>query len=130
MPYMEMTHSVDPRNEISEKLGALDGFEVFNNQVLVAIYQRPEKTAKGIILPDTTRQEDQHQGKVGLVVRRGPSAFDAEGGEWFKDMTVEAGDWVVFRPSDGWPVNVKGVACRLVPDTSIRARVASPDMVW
>ena len=130
MPFMPMYHDTDPAQELLSSLGNLDDIDIFNNQVLVAIYVRPNKTKSGIILTDSTRDEDRYQGKVGLVVKKGPSAFEDETGRWFKDADVNVGDWVVFRPSDGWSVAINGQPCRLMDDVVIRGRVKHPDSVW
>ena len=42
----------DERKRLLESIGPLDGIEVFNNQVLVAVYIRPEKSAGGIYFAD------------------------------------------------------------------------------
>jgi len=137
MPAVAMLHDVDPKQAVLDKVGALDGVEIFGNDILVAIYKRPEKTRSGIILADSTRGEDVHQGKVGLVLKIGPTAFVDDEGNKFRD--IDAGDWVVFRPSDGWRATLnthkKGtsedmVDCRIVSDLSIRARVSDPDTIY
>ena len=130
MPPMKMEHTVDPSVEIKEAIGDLKDFQLFNNQILVGIYIRPTKTKSGIILTDKTVDEDQYQGKVGLVLKVGPVAFKDEKGEWFKDVSIKEGDWVVFRPSDGWALAVNGAPCRILEDYTIRARIQSPDYVW
>ena len=81
-------------------------------------------------MADETTEQDKYQGKVGLVVKKGPSAFKDETGRWFKDADVNVGDWVVFRPSDGWSVAINGQPCRLMDDVVIRGRVQHPDSVW
>ena len=63
-------------------------------------------------------------------MKKGPRAFVDERGEWFADASINEGDWVIFRPSDGWAINVNGVACRLIDDTAIRGKVDQPDRVW
>jgi co-chaperonin GroES (HSP10) len=138
MPSVAMLHEIDPREALREKVGDLDGIEVFGNDVLVAIYQRPTKTKSGLILADSTRGEDVHQGKVALVLKMGPTCFLDEDGARFRD--ISAGDWIVLRPSDGWRVTLntmKGgssrddiVDCRIVSDVGIRARVAHPDLIY
>ena len=75
MPFMQMDHSNDRKTGIMKDIGDLSTFELFNNQVLVAVYVRPKKTKSGIYLPDATVDEDKIQGKVGLVVKKGPLAF-------------------------------------------------------
>ena len=70
MPAMLMEHDVDPREGLLKKIGDLSKVEVFNNQILVAVYLRPEKTKSGILLPGQTRDEDKYQSKVGLVIKK------------------------------------------------------------
>lgn len=130
MPYMVMDHSNDPKAAILKDIGDLSSFELFNNQVLVAVYVRPKKTKSGIYLPDATVDEDKIQGKVGLVVKKGPLAFVDESNQWFTDISVSENDWVVFRPSDGWSITVNNVLCRILDDTAVRGKIASPDQVW
>jgi len=130
MPPMKMTHAVDPKVDIFESVGDIKDFEMFNNQLLVAIYVRPQRTASGIFLTDNTVDEDKFQGKVGLVVKLGPDAFEDETGKWFKDVKINIGDWVVFRPSDGWAISVNGKSCRILDDVAVRGRIQAPDMVW
>lgn len=130
MPHMTMMHATDPAAELKEKLGDISEVEIFNNQLLVAVYVRPTRTASGLYLTDKTTEEDLYQGKVGLVVKAGPSAFQDDSGKWFKDVAVAVGDWVVFRPSDGWAINVNGVVCRLIDDINVRGRIDKPDRVW
>jgi len=130
MPFMRMNHSVDPAKILMDELGNLDDIQVFNNEVMVAIYVRPEKTNSGIILPGATRDEDRYQGKVGLVVKMGLQAFDDPNNNWFKGTKVKVGDWVYFRVTDGWSINVHGVSCRMIDDTDIRGMTKYPDAVW
>ena len=133
----------DPKQEILDKLGDLSHLEIAQNEVLVAIYQRPEKTPGGIILTDNTRKEDVYQGKVGLVVKVGSACrfkrVDAERNISY-GLDIKLHDWVVVRPSDSWSLDVNAdpnalkredfVPCRLVFDDAIRARVAQPGMIW
>ena len=48
MPQMAMSHTTDPKKELLGKVGNVEGIDVFNNAVLVAIYVRPTKTKSGI----------------------------------------------------------------------------------
>ncbi|MEN9931891.1 MAG: hypothetical protein RIS17_464 [Pseudomonadota bacterium] len=119
--------------ELAEKLQAdlapvVAGVHLLRNRVLVATYIRPEKTSGGIIRPDQLREEDKWQGKAGLVLKIGPSAFDFEEiDEEIEDELAlaradhahpdvadiarramnehnvpQVGDWVFFRGSDTW----------------------------
>mgnify|MGYP003343645573 FL=1 len=130
MPAMLMEHDVDPREGLLKKIGDLSKVEVFNNQILVAVYLRPEKTKSGIYMPDNHRDEDKFQSKVGLVLKKGPMAFDDHTGQWFANVEIEQNDWVVFRPSDGWSITINGVLCRMIDDVNVRGRISSPDQVW
>jgi co-chaperonin GroES (HSP10) len=132
-----MEHEVDPREEILQRVGELKDVEVFGNDILIAVYMRPQKTKSGIILTDNMRGEDAFQGKVGLIVKMGPTAYLDEDGEKFRDIKEK--DWVVFRASDGWPVTLNAansvsskdaVICRIITDINIRMRVSSPDAIY
>jgi co-chaperonin GroES (HSP10) len=130
MPPMIMQHDTDPANSLKKDLGDLSKVEVFNNQLLVAVYIRPQKTKSGIILTDKTTDEDRFQSKIGLVVKKGPSAFEDGTGEWFKGVSIDEDDWIIFRPSDGWSITVNGVLCRLIEDVNVKGRVKHPDQIW
>lgn len=127
---MTMEHETDPAISLKKEIGDVSSVEVFNNQMLVAVYIRPSKTKSGIILTNQTTDEDRFQSKVGLVVKKGPNAFEDATGEWFKGVEINEGDWIVFRPSDGWSITVNGVLCRMIEDVNIKGRIDQPDRVW
>lgn len=132
MPLMLMAHDNDPAQELLDKVGDLSGIEIFNNQILVAVYIRPEKTKSGIYLGDNTRDEDRYQGKIGLLIKKGPDAFKPDG-KWFtEDQSFEVGDWLMFRPSDTWQVTIgkEKVLCRMMDDIAVRGKVSGPDVAW
>ena len=131
MPHIAMRHDVPPEKVLLKKLGDISELEIFNNQVLVAVYVRPVMTAGGIELPGEHVKEDEIQSKVGLVIKMGAQAFDDPSGRWFKGSSkVKVGDWIIFRPTDGWPITVNKTVCRFLDDTNIRGRVPHPDSVW
>jgi co-chaperonin GroES (HSP10) len=134
---------LDEKEAILSKLGDLSAVQIAQNEVLVAIYIRPEKSAGGILLTDRTRKEDNYQGKVGLVVKIGSSCRfvrtnEATGVTYGVDVQLH--DWVVTRPSDTWPLDVNGgedtsdpkafTNCRLVFDDQIRMKIPNPGMIW
>jgi co-chaperonin GroES (HSP10) len=125
-----MEHKTDPAENIRREMGDISKIEIFHNQVLVAIYIRPEQMKSGIFLPSQVREEDRHQGKVGLIIKKGADAFIDESGRWFKGVNLDIGDWIFFRPSDGWLITVHGQLCRILDDTDIRGRSPAPDDVW
>lgn len=130
MSNLKMLHEGDPRDELMKSVGDLSRIKLFNNHVLCAVYKRPEKTKSGIYLTDNTRKEDEYQGKVAVVLKKGPMAFQDDANTSFNGQDVEVGDWVVFRVSDGWQVTVNGVLCRMLQDIQIRMTIDSPDVVF
>jgi co-chaperonin GroES (HSP10) len=118
--------------------GPLTDYEVFHNSVLVATYIPPERTKGGIILSDRSLAESRYQGKVFLVLKIGPLAFKDDSAAKFGGITIEVGDWVVFRPSDGSEMFIKdhtgtsndGLSCRWIEDVLIKGRVRDPSLIY
>jgi len=132
MPVLPIAHETDPKEALKKSLGDIDGVEIFNNQVLVAVYIRPNTAKVGgrtFYLTDNTVDEDKYQSKVGLLVKKGPTAF-VEGEGWFINTEFNIDDWLVFKPSDGWNITVNGVLCRVIEDVNIRGRVDQPDRAY
>lgn len=127
---MVMEHAVDPREVLMSSIGDLSQIKVYNNWMLLAVYKRPEKTKGNIFLPDTVRKEDEYQGKVGLLVKKGPLAFVDDDNTSFAGQTADVGDWIAFRVSDGWSLEVNGVLCRMIQDTQVRLSGPTPDFVF
>lgn len=131
MPPMLMAHVEDPAKLIEKKIGkALNEIEVFGNHILLGVYERPKITKSGIHLSDQTVGEDKHQGKAGLVLKKGPTAFVSDAHYDFKGQNVDVGDWVSIWVSDGRQLYVNGQLCRLVEDQHIRLKVSAPDLVY
>jgi len=126
---MPRRHDEDPTQKLLDQLGDISEIELFHNQVLLAVYLRPEKTKSGLILTADHLDEDKYQSKVGLLVKRGPLAFEQDG-NWFTGMTFQDHEWLIFRPSDGWSITVNGVLCRIFDDISIKGRAPHPDSVY
>lgn len=129
MALLKMDHAIDPKEDLFNKLGDLSGVDIAANRVLCAVYIRPEKTKSGLYLSSKTIDEDRYQGKIGLIVKAGPLAFDPES-EWFSGITYKPGDWVMFRPSDGWSLNINDVLCRIIDDVKIAGKINDCDEVW
>ena len=128
----------DPRKALLDCAGPLTDYTVFHNLVLVATYIPPEKTSGGIILADRSLAEARFQGKVGLVLKCGPLAFKDDTMAKFGGVTIEVGDWVLYRPSDGIELFIKdhmglkndGLACRLIEDSLIKGGVSDPSLIY
>lgn len=126
----------DPKQALLTSLGDLiREIEPFHNWVMVAQYVRPEKTAGGIIRPDRTLQEDRFQGKVGLVLKWGPLAFQDDSVAKFGGVRLKEHDWVFYRASDTWEMHAldkteAGTSCRFIEDSKIIGRTTDPAMIW
>lgn len=121
----------DPKQVVFDAVrDALANIELFGNRVLVATAPHLERTAGGIIMTDKTISEERFQGKTGLVLKLGETAFKYDGSfEWVGDAPV-AGEWVFYRTPDSWECGVNGVSCRVIRDENIIGRVAAPGTIW
>lgn len=139
------TANHDPRDALMRAAGPLTDYEVFHDLILVATYIRPPMMMKDVKgndvefhYTDRALEEDRFQGKIGLVLKVGPTAFTDGAGKWYGGVTVEPGDWVMYRPSDGIELFIKdhtgkandGLPCRLFSDTSILGRVTGPALIY
>ncbi|API52863.1 hypothetical protein BMW22_15670 [Rhizobium leguminosarum] len=118
------------QTEITAAIGDISSLEIMHNQILVGIWMRPERTAGGIILTEKTVDEDKWQGKVGLVLKVGPTAFVNDNANDFKGQSLSVGDWVIYRTSDGFSIDVNGTHCRLLEDVHIKGRTNDPSIIY
>jgi hypothetical protein len=143
----------DEKQAILDKLGDLSQVQIAQNEVLVAIYIRPEKSAGGILLTPNYRKEDNYQGKVGLVVKIGsacrfvrtspptivePAVIDTHGHVLKPAVTVpgitygvdvKLHDWIVTRPSDTWPLDVNAGEDTFDPKNFVNCRLVFDDQI-
>lgn len=126
-----LSQAKDQRKEIMDSVGDLSGIELLSNRILVGIYIEPEKTSGGIILTNSTVKESVWQGTVGVVLKKGNTAFVDEPATntYFHGQNVEPGDWIVYRPGDARRVQVNGVECRMVEDSLIDMKIDRPDCI-
>ena len=139
VPSIAFDPGEDFRKTVYERIGHLiDDVEIFHSQILVAKFMRTKHSAN-IIATANSEREDRYQGKVGLVLKVGPGAFqDNPGtGDYFHGVSVKPGDWVHYRYSDGADFNIRPsgsdankVECRLLEDSSIKGRLSRPDLIW
>lgn len=126
---MEIAQASDPKRAIQHAVGDLSKVMVFSGRVLVGIYIAPEKTVGGIIRPNSNIREDVYQAQVGLVLKKGEMAFKDDDATKFHGQDVQVGEWVVFRPGDAKRIQLNGVDCRIVEDTTIDMVVENPEIV-
>lgn len=125
-----LSEAKDFRETAWEELGDISGVEVFFNHILVVTYIRNEKTKGGIIRPGINIDEDAYQGKVGLVVKKGPMAFAEDDEVSFAGLDVSVNDFVVYRVGDGWDITINGVPCRMLTDRTIKMRIKNPEIIF
>lgn len=127
---LQISRAPDTKEAILAAIGDLSTEEILFNNILVGIYMRPEKTKTGLFLPQSATDEDSFQCKVGLVLKKGTDAFVSDDNIDFGTQNVDPGDWVVYRVGDGWPLTIRGTACRMITDRAIRMKVKNPEDIF
>ena len=92
------------------------GFRPLHDRVLVRKVEAEEKTAGGIIIPDTAR-EGQEKALTGEVVAVG-SGIRAEDGK-ITPLDVKVGDKVAFSKWGGTDIKVEGEELKLIKEADI-----------
>lgn len=121
------------------RVGDLSGIKLFGNRILVAKFERTTVGTSGLLhAAPKTQLEDQYQGKVGLVLKVGPTAFvddEAHGIVWNGD-SVKPGDWVFYYYADGIDMDVcpigstDQVHCKLLREGDVNGIVPRPDFLF
>jgi hypothetical protein len=135
--------SHDPAKALLDAAGDLSDYEVFHNLVLVATYVAPDRIMKGfekiggLVRTDRNVDEDRFQGKIGLVLKHGPCAFQDDARTRFGGATIKPGDWVIYRPSDAHELFIRdrravneGLPCRMIEDVFIKGKVSDPSLIY
>jgi co-chaperonin GroES (HSP10) len=127
---IELAKSDDAKSAIIKAVGDISKMHITEDWVLVGTYIRPEKTKGGIYMPQKTMDEDRFQGKAGLVLAMGPTAFKYSGPFPYEGPKPEIHDWVMYRNSDSWECGLRGVSVRFISSEDIKAIIPDPDMVY
>ena len=88
-------------------------FRPLHDRVLVESLESEEKTAGGIIIPDTAKEKPQE----GKVIAVGPGAKTEEGK--IIPMDVKVGDRVLFGKWSGTEVKVNGKEYSIMKESDI-----------
>jgi len=88
-----------------------------DDKMLVKICDSEEKTAGGIVLPDSAREKPQ-VGEV-LSVGIGPLLASGKRGE----MAVKKGDKIYFGKYSGSDIKIDGVEHKILKEADVLARV-------
>ena len=89
-----------------------------DDRVVVEALEAEEKTAGGILLPDTAKQKPQ-QGKV---IAAGPGKLNDKGERLA--LNVKVGDTVLFGKYSGSDVEVNGRELKILRESDILAKLA------
>ena len=88
-------------------------FRPLHDRVLVRRVEAEEKTAGGIIIPDTAKEKPSE----GIIVSVGPGARDENGK--INALDVKAGDRVLFGKWSGTEVKLNGEDLIIMKETDI-----------
>ena len=86
-----------------------------SDRVVVKVEEAEEKTASGIILPDTAKEKPQ----IGLVVATGPGKANESGN--LNKMTVKKGDTVLYGKYSGNEISFEGDELLIMRESDILA---------
>ena len=89
------------------------GFRPLHDRVLVRRVEAEEKTAGGIIIPDTAKEKPQE----GEIVAVGPGARDEQGK--IQALDVKVGDKILFGKWSGTEVSLSGEDLLIMKESDI-----------
>ena len=126
----------DPKAKIFEALkDSIAGINVYENRLLVATAPHMTRSHGGILYTDKAKDEQRYQGKVGLVLAMGATAFKFSGKFSWDGPAPDVGDWVFYRAADTFECGVKvqgnsGLSCRFIFDNFVMGGLKTPDLIW
>lgn len=94
-------------------------FRPLHDRVVVKRIDEEEKTAGGIIIPDTAKEKPQQ----GEVVAVGPGARDDDGDRM--ELDVQVGDIVLFGKWSGTEVKIGGDDLLIMKESDIMGIISS-----
>ena len=96
---------------------AASNIRPLEDRVVVEPLEADEKTAGGILLPDTAREKPQR----GRVLAVGPGRVNEDGKK--QPMTVAVGDEVLFGRYAGSEIEVGGKEVKIMRESDLLAKV-------
>ena len=93
-------------------------FKPLHDRVLIEVLDSSEKTAGGIIIPDTAQEKPQE----GKVIAVGPGSKSEDGK--ITPMDVKVGDHVLFGKWSGTEVKVDGKDYSIMKESDIMGVIA------
>jgi chaperonin GroES len=107
--------------KILRKLPVVSGYKL-----LIAMPEMKEKTAGGVLLPPSVKNQEQTASILGFVIRVGADAY-ADKNRYPSGPWCKVGDWVVFRSYSGTRFKYANQEYRIVNDDTIDGVVPEPD---
>ena len=86
-----------------------------SNRIVVKAQEAEEKTASGIILPDTAKEKPQ----IGEIIATGPGKVNDSGS--LVKMTLKKGDKVLYGKYSGTEININGEDLLIMKESDILA---------
>jgi hypothetical protein len=123
----------DPKEFLLDRLAFLMPLRVYHNWIITATFYLPEWDELGgrkFYRADKSHDEALWQGKVGLVIGKGPLAFLDDPHVKFYGQNVEIGDWVQYDILEGRQFTLDRVHCRRLKDTQLVMNVPDPRLVY
>ena len=87
------------------------------DRIVLKAQEAEEKTASGIILPDTAKEKPQ----MGKVIAVGPGKTNDSGN--LIPMTLKNGDTVLYGKYSGTEINVEGEDLLIMRESDILAKI-------
>jgi hypothetical protein len=132
-------YAANPKAYLLKKCAAfVDNVDMATNHVMVATFFLPEFTnlrgPDGTTIPffvsDKTTDEATWQGRVGLLIAKGPMCWQDDEHVKFGGTSYEIGEWVCFDRQDGRQTSINRVHCRKLKDVDIWGRTRDPWSVY
>jgi chaperonin GroES len=109
---------LQPNKKIKYNIMAKENFELFDDRVLVKPNEAEEKTAGGIIIPDTAKEKPQK----GTVIAVGKGKFAEQTGNLIP-LQIKAGDTIMYGKYGGTEINIEGVDYLIMRATDILMKI-------
>lgn len=126
----KLSRASNPKMALIASAGDLSGLEMVGSLLLVGIYIEPEITAGGVYRSTQTIKEDVWQGVVGLILKKGDTAFsDDVSKSRFGGLNPGVGEWIVYRSGSSKRTQVNGLDCRIVEDVLVDMILKDPTII-
>ncbi|CCV08128.1 chaperone Hsp10 (GroES), part of GroE chaperone system [Mesorhizobium metallidurans STM 2683] len=99
-------------------------FRPLHDRILVRRIEVDEKTAGGIIIPDTAKEKPQE----GEVIAAGPGARDDSG--QLQPLDVKVGDRILFGKWSGTEIKLNGEDLLIMKESDVLGVIELIDKMW